>query len=94
MGGLGLRSHFEVSSAAFMGGLEQSLPHFTIEDGVCPHLVTVLGDWQEQVERRWEHLIQSGSRAGRELVTAWNVLQVEARQCSTYLGQELEGPLS
>ena len=56
--------------------------------------MNVLGDWNGESERWWHPLIQSGSRAGRELVSAWSMLLVEARQCSTYLGQELEGPLS
>ena len=29
MGGLGLRNQIELSPAAFIGGLEQALPHFT-----------------------------------------------------------------
>ena len=38
MGGFGLRSKVETSPAAFIGGLEQALPHFTGEGGICPAL--------------------------------------------------------
>ena len=43
-GGFGLRSNLETSPAAFIGGLEQALPHFTGERGVCQQLAGVLGD--------------------------------------------------
>ena len=84
----------EVSPAAFIGGLEQALPHFTVEGGVCPQLVGVLGEWVGQEDRRWQKLIQSGCRTGRELSVAWGILQSEARQCTRYLGQELDGHLA
>ena len=93
-GGFGLRSNVETSPAAYIGGLEQSLPHFTGEGGVCPQLGGVLGDWSSQGERRWQHLLQSGCRTGRELEVSWEILQREARQCSTFLDQDLEGHLA
>ena len=93
-GGFGLRSNVETSPAAFLGGVEQSLPHFTGEGGVCPQLGRVLGDWTGQDGTRWQPLLQSGCRTGRELAAAWETLQQEARQCSTYLDQELEGQLA
>ena len=89
-----MRSKVEVSPAAFIGGLEQALPHFTVEGGVCPQLVGVLGEWVGQEDRRWQHLLQSGCRTGRELSVAWGILQSEARQCTAYLGQELDGHLA
>ena len=64
-GGFGLRSNVETSPAAFIGGLEQSLPHFSGEGGVCPQLSGVLGDWTGQDARRWQHLLESGCRTGR-----------------------------
>ena len=36
--GLGLRSQVETGAAAFLGGVEMSLPHFTGEDGICTEL--------------------------------------------------------
>ena len=43
LGGLGLRSLVETSPAAFVGGVEMSLPHFTGEGGICPLLADVVG---------------------------------------------------
>ena len=51
-GGLGLRKQVELSPAAYIGGLEQALPHFTGEGGVCQQLKGVLGDGQGQVDKR------------------------------------------
>ena len=94
MGGVGLRSQVELSSAAFIGGLEQALPHFTSEGGVCPQLVGVLGDGNGQEDMRWWPLVQSDCRTGRELSQAWALLQGEATQCAEFLEQELERSLA
>ena len=94
-GGCGLRSHVETSHAAFLGGLEQAVPHFTGEGGICPQLEGVVGDWtMAQEDTRWQHLLQSGCRTGVELAQSWSTLQTEARQCSIFLDQELVGPLA
>ena len=92
MGGLGLRSQVELSPAAFIGGLEQSLPHFS--DSICPQLTEVVGDGDGQENLRWQTLLRSGCRTGRELEQSWHVLQREAQQCAQYLGQELESHLA
>ena len=89
-----MRKQVELSPAAYIGGLEQALPHFTGEGGVCQQLTGVLGDGQGQVDKRWQPLLQSGCRTGRELTQAWGVLQEEARQCAHYLDQELGGALA
>ena len=94
MGGLGLRGQVELSPAAFIGGLEQALPHFIGVGGVCPQLVAVLGEGDGQVDLRWQTLLRSGCRTGRELEQSWLVLQREARQCAEYLGQELDSHLA
>ena len=94
MGGFGLRSKVETSPAAFIGGLEQALPHFTGEGGICPALRQVLGDWSGQQDKRWQQLLQSGCRTGLEFSRCWDILQGEARECSAYLGQELDGHLA
>ena len=91
MGGLGIRSNVETSLAAFVGGLEQALPHFVGEGGICKQLAMVLGDLDG--ENRWQTLLQSGSRTGNELAEAWSTLKQEAQQCSAYLGQDIRGPL-
>ena len=54
----------------------------------------MLGDGQGQVDRRWQPLLQSACRTGREFSQAWAVLQREATQCAEYLGQDLVGTLS
>ena len=93
-GGFGLRSKVETSPAAFIGGLEQSLPHFPGDGGVCPQLGGVIGDWTGQDDRRWQHLLQSGCRTGREMAVSWEMLQREAQQCCTFLGQDIDGHLA
>ena len=35
LGGLGLRSLVETSPAAFVGGVEMCIPHFTGHEGIC-----------------------------------------------------------
>ena len=93
-GGLGLRSNVEISLVAFIGGLEQALPHFTGVAGVCPQLAGLLGDLTGQAGQRWHQLLQSGCRTGRELSAAWTVLQLEAEQSSAYIGQDIGGHLA
>ena len=94
MGGLGLRSYMETSLPAFIGGVEQSLPHFTGEAGVCPQLRGVLGVWTGENDRRWQQLLDSGCRTGRELANSWEALQREAMQCCAFLGQDIDGHLA
>ena len=93
-GGLGLRSNVETSLAAFIGRLEQALPHFTGISGVCPQLAGLIGDLTGQAGQRWHQLLQSGCRTGRELSAAWAVLQLEAEQSSAYIGQDIGGHLA
>ena len=38
MGGVGIRSQAEINPTAFIGGLEQALPHFIVAGGVCQQL--------------------------------------------------------
>ncbi len=57
MGGLGIRSNIETRLTAFIGGLEQALPHFVGESGICNQLSKILGDFQG--ENRWQTLIES-----------------------------------
>jgi hypothetical protein len=93
LGGLGLRCQADISPLAYIGALEQSLPHFGGENGVCQplaHLVDRNGD----VSTRWRPLLESGCRTGIELARAWGCLQAEARASCQYLGQELTGSMS
>ena len=92
MGGLGIRSNVETRLAAFVGGLEQALPHFVGEDGICKQLSQILGNLEDG--NRWETLLQSGSRTGMEFAEAWSTLRQEAQKCSVYLGQDITGSLA
>merc|ERR1712074_112083 len=92
MGGMGLISQADLSPIAFIGGLEQALPYFGGESGVCPPLQHLGAGGQQ--EEMWSPLLQSGCRTGRELARAWEIIQGEATEVCGYLGKELEGPLS
>ena len=50
-GGLGIRSNVETSAAAFIGGVEQALPHFTKDSGICSSLEDIIGDFKEDTSR-------------------------------------------
>ena len=92
MGGLGIRSCLETSPAAFIGGLEQALPHFTGERGVCQQLKAVIGECSG--ESRWKPLLDSGCRTGVELSNSWWTLKGEIQKCTSYLGQDIKGPFA
>ena len=92
LGGLGLRSLVETSSAAFIGGVEMTLPHFTGQEGICPQLEDVVGNVSGS--GRWTDFLSANSRTAREFSRAWVDIQTEAFQNSAYLGKELELPLS
>ena len=93
LGGLGLRSQADLSPAAFVGALEQTLPSFIGERGICPQLSHLVGDMSD-VNRRWGPLLDSGCRTGVELARAWEIIQTEARGLVDFLGEELEGTLA
>ena len=42
------------------------------------------------MNRRWELLVQSGCRTGRELALAWDSIVNEAAECAVYMGEEVE----
>ena len=58
MGGVGIRSQVEINPTAFIGGLEQALPHFIVAGGVCQQLAGVTGDGQG------EYYSQAAGHAG------------------------------
>ena len=91
LGGLGLRSQEELSPLAYIGALEQSIPYFGGEDGICPQLAHLMG---ENVADRWAPLIQSGCRTGRELVRLWEKQQTVVSECYNFLEEEFEGPFA
>ena len=87
LGGLGIRSCVETSPAAFIGGIEQALPHFTKNGGVCLQLKDVIGTFEES-NSRWQTLIQSGSRTGKEFAHSWNSLKEEVDNCYAFLSKD------
>ena len=91
LGGLGITSQVELSPIAYIGGLEQSLPYFGGEKGICPPLAHLVG---EDSNTRWEPLLQSDCRTGQELARAWRLVQGEARESCQFMGKELEGALA
>ena len=78
--GMGLRSLVDIIPAAFIGSVEMSLPFFCREEGVCQLLLPTVGDIREaEVASRWQTLLDSGSRTGRELAECWDTLRVRLR---------------
>ena len=61
LGGLGLRSMQETSQAAFIGGVEMSLPHFAGDGGICPLLENQVG--RVEGGDRWQTFLAAGCRA-------------------------------
>ena len=93
LGGFGLRSMEDIALPAFMGAIEQSLPHFLGEEGIFPQLATTLQEVGGG-PNRWRGLLESGCRTGEELRNLWATLKEEATQITDFLGTELDGPLS
>ena len=77
--------------AAFIGGVEMSIPHFTEEDGICPQLEDQVG--RIEGGNRWGTFLAANSLTAHEFEQAWSSLQAEAEQSFNYLGKELEGDL-
>jgi hypothetical protein len=78
--------------AAFVGCAEQSLPHFTGEEGIMPQLEPILGVVGEGADR-YASLLESGCRTARELTAAWQTMATEGEQMAAFLEKELDGPL-
>ena len=92
--GMGLRAMEDTIPAAFIGSVEMSLPFLTGEGGQCQLLQPVIGDIRGSEEGvRWQALLQSGTRTGREFERSWERLQQEARQCVAYLGDRRLTPV-
>ena len=91
LGGLGIPGQEELAPLAYIGALEQTLPYYGGEDGICPQLAHLVG---EPGATRWTPLIQSGCRTGRELARVWQRQQELVRGCHNYLGEQFEGPFS
>ena len=90
-GGLGITSQQELSPLAFIGSVEQALPFFGGERGVCPTLGHLVG---EQQETRWAPLLESDCRTARELRWSYQQVRREVDEACAYLGREVEGVLA
>ena len=80
-GGLGLRAYSELCKPAFIGAVPK------LHAGFCPLLASTVGGedrFGEEWAGRWQTLLDSGCRAGREFAVSWLRLTEE----------EVEGPLS
>ena len=66
-GGLGLRSLVETSPAAFVGGVEMAIPHFTGDEGICLLLEDQVGRIQGM--DRWQAFLMAGQHA--EIPDPW-----------------------
>ena len=76
LGSFGLRSQASLSSYAFYGALEQTIPHF--DSGLCPQLAHLYGEEELGQARRWEPLLTSDTRTGRELTSCMAKVKQEA----------------
>ena len=94
MGGLGLSSMVDLIPAAFVGGVQQSLPHFVGERQLCPQLSCVLGAHLQPANHMWQPLLESGCRTGQEFAECWRKLQQTGQEACRYLDRELQGALS
>ena len=56
LGGMGMRSMVDVSLLAYVGSVEQALPHFVGEGGVCQQLAPTSGDMRD-AGHRWRDLL-------------------------------------
>ena len=96
LGGCGLRSLAELRHAAFVGGVEMSLPHMVggEDEAAClsPVLEEVIG--QVQGGRRWADFLAAGSRTALEFQSSWQVLTTEASNIWQYLEEGEIGPLA
>ena len=88
-----MRSMTDVSLAAFIGSVEQALPHFVGTEGVCKQLTNILGEMRN-AGTRWRQLLTSGARTGVEMEAAWNTLRGEADMSCQFLEKDMSGPLT
>ena len=92
-GGFGLQDQVQLSPAAYLAGLEQAVPFFGGEKGICPPLGQ-LGGGSQGVAERWKPLLEGGGRTAREFKAAWEVLTAEAREMCSFLNEDLTGALA
>ena len=84
-GGMGVESQEDLITAAFVGGLEQALPYFGGEDGICPALGQLV---DVGAADRYRPLLETGNRTGKELDMCWGRMRKEVEQSYVFLGEE------
>ena len=97
LGGLGLRSYAELCHPAFIGAVEMTFPR--LHQGFCPLLTGSVGGPEcfgneAASEGRWRTFLSSRLKAATEFQQAWDFLKLEAQEASTFLGRDVEGPLT
>ena len=104
LGGFGFTSLKETAGPAFLGAMEQSIPFFHGERGICLQLSGVVGGEESfgadaPDSTRWRVMLDSGCREGEELKNVWSHLKEQEQQAATWLnrdvrenlGKEVEG---
>ena len=94
LGGFGIRSLQDTSSIAFLGALEQAVPAFQGERGVCHQLSNIFGGdecfGEDATGDRWRVMLASDCREGKELRRLWRNLQEEERQAASWLDIDMQ----
>ena len=98
MSQLGRKRYYPICTLC-NGALEQSVPHFSGEKGICPQLAPILGGEEcfgdEALGHdRWRVMLNSGCREGFELKRVWTKMKLEEEQAATWLGIEMQENLS
>ena len=93
LGGFGFRSLEDTAGPAFLGALEQSIPSFFGEGGICPQVSGVLGGEESYGDdapetTRWRVMLNSGCREGEELRRVWSHMREEEQQAAAWLARE------
>ena len=88
-GGLGVRGMRDTVPVAFIGALEQTIPSFRGDHGVCEQLSHLVAEPGNE-DNRWQPLLQSGCRTGTELAFVWESLTKEARESADFLNQDVD----
>ena len=99
LGGFGFRSLEDTAGIAFIGAMEQAIPLFCGENGICPQLTEVVGGSESfgddaDSNLRWSTLLESGCREGVELKTVWSALQEEESQAAGWLDKDRQENLT
>ena len=75
--------------------MEQAIPSYSGEDGICNQLDEVMGGQgcfgdDAPSDMRWKIMLESGSREGEELRRVWSKLRQEELQAAAWLEEEVQ----